>query len=734
MNLRSPLILLLLLLNIGTLLAQSNADTYIREADKHFEDMAYARAIAGYKAAADLGAVNDHVAKRLALSYIKIGDTVEAERWYSTVVKFLNREPSDLYNYAQALKSNGKYEEAEEAMDEYLRMIEPGTTTRSNISGFAKKFVQDTDRFKIRSISINSSYSDFGAAWLGVDKVMFTSARNNPVGIERRAAWNDQPFLDLYVADVSNDGDLLNARPLPGKVNSRFHEGPATASTDGDVIWFTRNNFFKGRSQKSQQGISRLSIFKAYEQMGQYSGIEEFIFNNSEISIGHPALSPDGKHLYFVSDMPGGLGGTDIYVCHEQNGQWGEPRNLGAMVNTPFNESFPYISHDGTLYFSSNGHPGLGGLDIFAAATTGKGSFSPAINVGAPVNSSKDDFGFIIDREGRKGFFSSNRPGGMGDDDLYGFEMLSPLEERFLVTGVVMDKETDMAVIAAEVELRNDEGKVIDIAQTDSRGEYAFPVEKGKAYRVVARAPGRHEAQGHLSTENIEQEQILTRDLTLISSEGLLLRGAVREKGTIHFIPDMTVSIVNLSSFHSENHRTNESGDFQFRIQGNEEFEVHFEKEGYFSQTVPISTKGMNEGIIDLNKERDLSFEPVLIGTSIPLKNVRFGTGRPSLDAAAKADLDLVVERMLVNPTLRIEVGVHSDAKGNAAEKLKQTQKQADVIAEYLIKNGVPKERITARGHGGSMPLNHCTEGTECSEAEHAINRRAEYKVTDIKQ
>jgi outer membrane protein OmpA-like peptidoglycan-associated protein/tetratricopeptide (TPR) repeat protein len=730
---RTILLLVLLLQMLGAF-AQGNADPLIREADKHFEEMAYARAIEKYQAAADLGAINDHVAKRLAQCHLKLGNTVEAERWYSIVVKFLNRDPSDLYNYAQALKSNGRYDEAEEWMDQYLRTIDPQGTTRSNISGFAKKFIQDQDRFKIRSVSLNSSFSDFGTAWLGSDKVMFSSSRKDPVGIERRAAWNDQPFLDLYIADVNGDGDLMNARPLPGKVNSKLHEGPATAATDGDVIWFTRNNYFKGRSQKSQQGISRLSIFKAYEQMGQYTGIEQFLYNNSEISIGHPALSPDGKSLYFVSDMPGGFGGTDIYVCHEQNGQWGEPRNLGGAVNTAYHESFPFISNDGTLYFSSNGHPGLGGHDVFAAAPANKGGFRAAMNVGAPVNSSKDDFSFIIDKEGRKGFFSSNRPGGMGDDDIYGFEMLRPLEESYLVTGVVMDKETDSPVVAAEVELLDESKKVIATAQTDNNGEYAFPVEKQRAYRVVARMPGRHEAQGHLSTQNIEQDQIVTRDLTFISDEGILLRGAVREKGTIQFIPEMTVSVVNLSSFYSESHRTDESGDFHFRIQGNEEFEVHFEKEGYFSQTVPLSTNGMKQGILDLNDVRDLSFEPVAIGKTIPLKHVRFGEGKPVLDPVAKTELDLLVERMLVNPTLLIEIAVHSDTRGNATEKQKQTQKQADVIAEYLFKNGVPKERVAAKGYGGSQPLNHCTSGTDCTDAEHAENRRVEYKIADIKQ
>lgn len=731
-DLRIINILLACLSLIGNVMAQGNADAIIQEADQHFEDLAFARAIEGYKAAADLGAVNDHVTKRLAESHMNLGNTLEAERWYSIVVKFLNREPKDLFNYAQALKSNGKYAEAEEWMDLYLEAINPGSDQRSNISGFAKKFVQDTDRFTVKPVASNSEYSDFGPAWLGKDKVIFSSARNKAVGIERIAAWNDQPFLDLYVADITPDGDLVTPRPLPGNVNTRFHEGPATASTPGDVIWFTRNNYYKGRSNKSQHGISRLSIFKASEQMGRWTGIEQFIYNNSEVSTGHPALSPDGKKLYFVSDMPGGAGGTDIYVCNDQGGKWGEPQNLGPAVNTPYNEAFPFISADGTLYFSSIGHPGLGGLDIFASAPNDKGGFNGAINLGAPVNGPKDDMGFIIDVNNRRGYFSSDRPGGKGDDDIYAFEMLYPLEERYLVTGMVIDQENDVPVMAAEVQLMNMAGDVLDITQTDDRGEYVFPVEKDKEYKLIARMPGKHEGQRHLSTENIEQHQIISRDIPLVENTGIWLRGTAQRRNEIGFVEDMKVSIVNLSSFFSEDRRTNESGDFGFRIQGNEEFEIHFDKEGYFGRSFPLSTVGMDQGILDLNQLHDLSFERIDIGRGIPLKNVVWNTGKPKLNAAAKADLDLLVERLIVNPTLQIELAVHSDAQGNEAENLRQTEKQAEMLKEYLRTKGVPAEQLTSKGYGSSQPMNHCVQGVECSDEEHAANRRSEYRVIAI--
>lgn len=714
--------------------AQRNADPYINEADRHFQQMAYARAIEGYTTATELGAVNEHVTKRLAECYMHLGQPDQAEKWYAMVVKFLNREPKDLFYYAESLKSNGKYAEAEEWMDRYLAAVnESGEKKRSNISGFARKFTADMDRFTVRSVGINTPFSDFGAAWLGTDKVLFSSARNATVGVERRAAWNDQPFLDLFVASMSPSGDLSEPHTLNGSVNSKLHEGPASASADGSVIWFTRNGYYNGRTQKSTTGVNRLAIYKAYDKGGSWGGVEQFLYNNSEISVGHPALSPDGKSIFFVSDMPGGYGGTDIYMCTDQGGQWGEPMNLGSAINTAQNEVFPFIGADNTLYFSSNGHPGLGGLDIMAAKYLGLDEFGPPMNVGAPVNGTRDDFAFIIDKTGKRGFFSSNRPGGAGDDDIYAFEMLASLEQRFLVTGLVIDDDNGSPLIDLEVRLLDKNGALLGTTTTDARGEYSFPVDKNKEYQLKAEMKGRYPGIQHLSTERIEEQQIVTRDIHMVPDAGIWLRGTTRYKDRPGFLDGVTITVVNMSSFFSETMTSGESGDFSMRLQSNEEFEVLLEKPAYYSINVPVTTIGMKEGIIDLNEIRDLSFEPVELGTPLPFKYVRWAKGEVKLDPIARTELDAFAERLNVNSALKVEIGVHSDARDGTDAALID-QRRADAIVDYLVSRSVKRDRLVAKGYGFTRLKNHCAPGVTCTEAEHAQNRRVEFTVLEVLQ
>ena len=720
------LLLLVLIAPAVTVHAQS-AEAHTRIGDRYYQRMAYAQAKEEYKLAADLGAVNEHVVKRLAECSMKLGDTEDGEIWYAQVVKFLNREPLDLYMYAQALKGNGKYAQAEEWMDRYLEMAQPeGQTKKSNIVDFAKKFTANMDRFTVTRVTANSHLDDMGATWYGKDRVIFSSNRDTTVGMKWRSAWNDEPFLDLYVADRQPGGDLIGARRLPGNVNSKLHEGPAVVAPDGS-LWYTRTN-----ASRSANGIHRLSILHAQPEGEGFSGDEPFLYNNPECSVGHPAISADGQSFFFVSDMPGGYGGTDIYVCRNMGGQWGEPRNLGPGVNTSRNELFPFMADDGVLYFSSTGLPGLGGLDVFASKRGTGGDFSFSVNVGAPVNGPKDDFAFVIDKANASGYFSSDRPGGAGGDDIYSFQMHYPLEQRFLCTGTVIDDENAQPVADVEVSLLDTDGIVVESARTDAEGRYSFPVKENREYAVRARLPGHYDGLVHLSTEDIGQRQIVARDVHLLPDAGIWLRGAAQYKDKLGFVEGVKVSVVNLSSFFSEVRNTDVGGDFLFRMQPNEQFEVLLEKPGFFAISVLVNTAGVKQGIIELGEVKELTMEQMEVGRTIPLKYVVWSGDETILTPTAKAELDQLADRMQVNPTLDIEVGVHASTKRAAAPALKLTQDRAKVIETYLRSKGIPKDRLTVKGYGINKPANPCGPGVECTDRQHAENERVEYAVTGV--
>ncbi|MCL4283215.1 MAG: OmpA family protein [Flavobacteriales bacterium] len=704
-----------------------NAEAHTRIADRYYQRMAYAQAKAEYMLAADLGAVNEHVVKRLAECSMKLGDTRDGEIWYAQVVKFLNREPLDLYMYAQALKGNGKYAEAQEWMDRYLATSKlEGQPERSNIVDFSQEFLAKQDRFTIMPVTDNSPVNDMAATWDGQGGVIFASSRDTAVGMQWRAAWNNEPFLDLYVAQRQSDGDLTGAKRLTGNVNSKLHEGPVVVAPDGS-LWYTRTN-----AAKSKNGIHRLSILHARRDGEGWKGTDPFLYNNPECSVGHPAISADGRWFFFVSDMPGGFGGTDIYVCEDRGGQWGEPRNLGPGINTPRNELFPFAGKDGTLYFSSMGLPGLGGLDVFAAKRGEDGNFNFAVNVGAPVNGPKDDFAFVIDQAGKQGYFTSNRPGGTGGDDIYAFTMHYPLEQRFLCTGTVIDDDNAQPAVDVAVELLDADGKVVQGARTGTDGRYSFPVQQHREYAVRASMPGHYEGIAHLSTEDIGQQQIISRDIHLIPDAGIWLRGVVRYKDRMGFMEDVKVSVVNLTSFFSEVHATDAGGDFLFRLQPNEQFEVILEHPGFFSISAPVSTSGVKRGVIDLGEVKDLALEPMEIGKAIPLKYLVWQGKETALSPTAKAELDQLAERLQVNPAVIVEVGVHASTKLDPAASLAQGQARAKVIEAYLLSKGLRKDRVTVKAYGTSKPLNPCGPGVECTDHQHAENERVVYVVTGV--
>ena len=355
-------------------------------------------------------------------------DMEKAYEWYDILYKNYGKEMSadNMFKYAHSLKGTGKYGRAKRLMRLYNRkegeLAGSDKTTASSYESVLDKILDTEQDYELKNLAINSKYSEFAPMFLDSNQVVFSSSQDSSFFNSRRYKWNDQPFLDLYVAKINEESqDLKEAIKFSKKLNTKYHEASITFSPDNSTLYFTRNNYGK-KLRRDEKGINNLKIYKSRKVGLKWTEAVEVPFNSNDYSTGHPALSPDGKQLYFVSDMPGSIGETDIFVVDVlDDGSFSEPRNLGPGINTEKREMFPFFNGD-KLYFSSDGHTGLGGLDVFESAYDAEQGFGEVVNLGKPINSNKDDFSYIVNEESQKGFFASNRDGGKGDDDIYSFK------------------------------------------------------------------------------------------------------------------------------------------------------------------------------------------------------------------------------------------------------------------------------------------------------------------------
>ena len=467
---------LLVALSFSYMQAQ-NADT--KKADKHFDRYEFLEAIEDYEKLIEKGKADTYVYAQLAEANYNIYDTKAAETYYAKVVKDGNATNEQLFRYAQMLKANNKYEKSNEVMMQFAKNApnDDRAITFLENPNYVPKLLGSEEKFTLEAIEmLNSEYSDFGGAVSG-NTLYFVSARNKS---RKKYGWNEQPTLDIYKADII-EGTYKEPELVKGEVNTKYNEGSVAISSDGNRMYFTRNQYLDGKYGKDENGVGQLQLYFAENVNGTWKDVKSVPFNNSEYSIGHPALSKDGKTLYFVSDMPGGQGQSDIYMVEVTSNGFGTPKNLGANINTAGRENFPHVDEDGTLYFSSDGHLGLGGLDVFYASNN-NGQYGKAKNIGTPVNSKGDDFAFTLNLESGNGYVSSNR-GKALVDNIYGVTLIEPLCEVQLAVKVVDDK-TNNAISNANVDLYDDKENKVTTVVTDANGMTNFTVQCEQAYQA----------------------------------------------------------------------------------------------------------------------------------------------------------------------------------------------------------------------------------------------------------
>ena len=505
---RTRLILLLFILSTSASFAQKKL------ADKFYDNYGYTKAAELYEKVVEKGDSSVYVLTRLGDCYYNNANSEKAAFWYGQALEKDKKIDAEyLYKYIQSLRSIGDYEKANQWFSEFKAMQEGDSRIKGydpdQVDYYSKLTAPSDMIVDINNEDFNSEYSDFGA-FVADGKIYFASARNTN---KKSYEWTNEPFLDLFVGNVSADS-TAQVEPVNFDKRQRkdVHIGTLCITNDGATMYFTRDNVYRGNKLDfDKEGTSHLKLYKASRIDGAWGDVEELPFNDDMYSNGNPALSPDNKTLFFVSDREGGFGQTDIYKVDINNdGSFGEPENLGPSVNTAGREMFPFVSKDNTLFFSSDGYINLGLLDIYSSNIL-NGDNSDPVNLGAPYNSGYDDFAYMVDADTNQGYFSSNRPGGKGNDDIYSFSAY-PCKE--VIKGTVRDLKTGLILPMATVRLIDDAGKIVNQVTTDANGQYTLEADCKGSFVVIGSKSDYIDDQKSISTSS-ENQKTHTIDLNL---------------------------------------------------------------------------------------------------------------------------------------------------------------------------------------------------------------------------
>lgn len=468
---------------VSTYAKVSSSGKLLKKADEYFNKMWYAEASELYEQALqDKSNYSFEVLEKAGDAHYFNTNMEQAYKWYTILYEEYEEEMSadNIFKYAHSLKGNGKYARSKRLMRLYNKKMKNDRTTSFSIETneiVLDEILNKPRTIEIQNLSVNSEYSEFAPMFHNENDIVFASANDSSFLTTRRYKWDNQPYLDLYVGKLNEESsDIKNAVKFSKELNTKYHEAGVTFAPDNKTMYFTRNNYGK-KLKRDSKGINHLKIYRSQKIDGEWTKATELSFNSDSYSTGHPALSKDGKKLYFVSDMPGSIGDSDIFVVDVlEDGNFSSPKNLGPEVNTEQKEMFPFVNGE-KLYFSSNGHTGLGGLDIYEATLDEENGFSEVKNLGKPINSNKDDFSYIINEETKKGFFASNRDGGKGFDDIYSFKHLlveEVPENTNAIAGIVTALVTGDVMPKALVQLLDENNVKLKEIETGEDGSFIF--------------------------------------------------------------------------------------------------------------------------------------------------------------------------------------------------------------------------------------------------------------------
>ena len=637
-----------LLSSTSLLFAQPEKE--LEKANEMYKNFSYVDAIKIYERIAQKGFVNQEMLESLGNAYYYNAEYKKALPWYEQLFQEgkYKVKPEYYYRYAQTLKSVGDYTQADKMMAKFVELTNANDTRAALFEenkDYQTVIKNNSGRFQLNNASVNTENSEYGTAFYG-DKIVFagaTDARKAKRGVSQ---WTGESFYDLYEAEHF-DQKLGSRKPFSSSINTQFNESTPVFTKDGNTMYFTRNNYVNRKLGSDIENTILLKILRATkDKNGNWGDIVEVPFNSDQYNVAHPALSPDEKYLYFASDMPGSFGNSDVFrVEILGDNQYGTPENLGNIINTAGRESFPYISKDNVLYYSSDGIPGLGGLDIFAVKFNADGSTSKPVNIGMPGNSADDDFCFVFNSDSKIGFLTSNRPGGKGKDDIYSFHEDKPLlfSCQKNIKGIVKDAKTKAIIANAKVILSDKVMKEVGKDQSKTDGTFTF------------------------------------------------------EK-------------VNCNDSH-------------YYLRG--------EKEKYETAEVNV-TVGKDEVVYEifLNPREVAIKKGMDLAKVFEIKEIKFDYNKANIRPDAAVELTKIVEVMREYPKMKIDIRSHTDSRGADSYNLKLSDRRAKATLEWIVKQGIDRKRLKAKGYGETRLVNGCSNGVPCSEEEHQENRRSEFIVT----
>ena len=721
----------------------------LRMADNYFNQLSYSLAAPLYAEVAGTAEDNASVKQKLAVCHYNMGDMPGAEKYFSEMISSDAATKNDYFLYAQALKQNGKISES----DKWLSVLNQkypqdlrGISFQRN-TNYQTIIAGNSGHFKIVHLDINTSFSEFGGYPIkGTEEVILISNRGYSNSVRQDWTWNGSPFLDLYLASQPKKDSLGTPKLKKGQSNTRFHEGPICYSSDGKKVYFTRNNISEKKSRRDDKGIQNLKIYVSeISEDGTWINEKEISLNSKDYSVGHPALSLDGKTMYFASDMPGGFGGADLYaVTVDAEGNFGTPVNLGTEINTEGNEMFPWINADGFLYFASNGHVGLGGLDVFVSFPNKGGSFKKVTNLGNKINSSSDDFALIFNLDGNTGYFSSNRSTGKGADDVYAFTLFAPYKTGIYLEGTVSDQANGQVLPNALVVIKDEKGNIVGELVADADGKYAIELEENTKYSISVLKDTYFQRDINVDVTNADPVSgVVKGDIALEKKPDVMVICAITDAITNKSLDGVKVKITEKSSAATLiASNTDSTGVLKKEVLDKKQGEsitytIVLEKEGYLGKTAVFAGTVPQNGVINLNEKLDLSLDKIAVGadlaTIIDIQPIYFDLGKADIRKDAAKELDKIVKVMNDNPNMVVELGSHTDCRSSYKFNMDLSSRRAIASASYIKKRITKPERIYGKGYGESKLKVDCPcEGavkSSCSEDEHQKNRRTEFVI-----